>query len=54
MKKIITYKDIYLRITFQGAYECSCVFNGQYIKCDYIGYTKKRAIKTFYKMINSK
>ncbi len=53
MKKI-SYNDISVRITFQGAYECSCISNGLYIHHQYMGYSKKEAIEKFYNMVNGK
>jgi len=52
MKKI-NYSDISVRITFQGAYECSCISNGSYLHHQYMGYTKKESISKFYSDVNS-
>lgn len=53
MGKKISYNDISIRITFQGAYELSCVSNGQYLHHQYMGYSKREALQRFYTDVNN-
>jgi|LakMenEpi03Aug12_release.lakeMendotaPanAssembly.Ray.scaffolds.fasta_scaffold560082_4 hypothetical protein len=38
---------IMIRKTFQGAYELSAIIGEDYIRKQYLGYTKREAIKLF-------
>jgi hypothetical protein len=51
--KKISYNDISVRYTFQGAIECSCLLGFQWLHHQYMGYTKKEALKKFYDDVNN-
>jgi hypothetical protein len=49
----VTYADISARRTFQGAWELSAVIDGYWVDRQYMGYTKREALRMFHALINS-
>lgn len=47
-----TYADITARRTYQGAWACSAMVGGYFVESQYIGYTKREALKMFHEAIN--
>lgn len=51
---MITQAEVTTRKTFQGAWECSAVVDGQHEHFQYFGYTKREAIREFVAMVKDK